>query len=120
MPTVSPELSLVAAGLMLAGGIGLEGLKALYSKKKEDEGIMPISQAQVLSETLAKLEHLAKLLEDVPKQLYGVTMGVDSIQATMVRQTEILNGINLTNALMAETLKGLMLDMRDVREKHNR
>lgn len=113
----------VAASLLAIGGGITKVAEVLYTKlsnrsnpKAEPVTLTP-DQARQLEDVYTGLKRLATHMQDVPNQLFRTSMTLDMMRETLVKQVEILSAIQLTNQLSAETLKAVLQDTRDLREK---
>lgn len=124
MATDMSEPAIAGALLAIGGGITKVG-EMLYNKliNKNDPKVEPVTltpnQARQLDEIHAGLSRLNTHMQDVPNQLFRTSMTLDMMRETMAKQVEILSAMQLVSQMSAETLKSIVQDTRDIRERVN-
>lgn len=124
MATDMSEPAIAGALLAIGGGITKVG-EMLYNKliNKNDPKVEPVTltpnQARQLDEIHAGLSRLNTHMQDVPNQLFRTSMTLDMMRETMAKQVEILSAMQLVSQMSAETLKAVVQDTRDIRERMN-
>ncbi len=122
MATDMSEPAIAGALLAIGGGITKVG-EMLYNKliNKNDPKVEPVTltpnQARQLDEIHAGLSRLNTHMQDVPNQLFRTSMTLDMMRETMAKQVEILSVMQLVSQMSAETLKSIVQDTRDTRER---
>lgn len=114
------------AGALLAIGAGITKVaEMLYNKitNRDKSGEEPVTltqtQARQLEEIHAAVNRLDTHMRDAPNHLFRTSVTLEMMRDTLTKQVEILSAMQFAIQMSAETLKSVMAETHEIKEKVN-